>query len=159
MSCSPQNSSPTSPLSPSWPMFSAPSSPMPTSSTSSDSSPIRSVAEFALLFVAFAVLFLPYPVSPTWLSLPFASCSNSCTTAICTQQERSFQTPPAPGETLGVPIHPWRGERVLAGPTRSARRRWWLLWFCPSRLWQFASLLQQAGRALPSRCGGQNQPL
>uniref|UniRef100_A0A8C0VKI9 Rho GTPase-activating protein 26 n=1 Tax=Cyanistes caeruleus TaxID=156563 RepID=A0A8C0VKI9_CYACU len=51
----PQNPSPTSPLSPSWPMFSAPSSPMPTSSTSSDSSPIRSVAQFAWLFVAFAI--------------------------------------------------------------------------------------------------------
>uniref|UniRef100_A0A8D2QIB8 Rho GTPase activating protein 26 n=1 Tax=Zonotrichia albicollis TaxID=44394 RepID=A0A8D2QIB8_ZONAL len=69
----PQNPSPTSPLSPSWPMFSAPSSPMPTSSTSSDSSPIRSVAQFAWLLVAFAAsvgfprfppLHLPFPWHP-----------------------------------------------------------------------------------------------
>ncbi|KAM6299645.1 rho GTPase-activating protein 26 isoform 1-T1 [Aegotheles albertisi] len=60
----PQNPSPTSPLSPSWPMFSAPSSPMPTSSTSSDSSPIRSVAEFTLLCVAFPIFCLIYLVPP-----------------------------------------------------------------------------------------------
>uniref|UniRef100_A0A8C3JZE2 Rho GTPase-activating protein 26 n=1 Tax=Calidris pygmaea TaxID=425635 RepID=A0A8C3JZE2_9CHAR len=79
----PQNPSPTSPLSPSWPMFSAPSSPMPTSSTSSDSSPIRSVAELALLVVAFAIFcfnLLGFP--PLRFPFPFASCASS--PSICT---------------------------------------------------------------------------
>uniref|UniRef100_A0A663MRF9 Rho GTPase-activating protein 26 n=1 Tax=Athene cunicularia TaxID=194338 RepID=A0A663MRF9_ATHCN len=78
----PQNPSPTSPLSPSWPMFSAPSSPMPTSSTSSDSSPIRSVAEFALLSVAFAIFLFNLLGFPHFTFLfPSASCSNSPNTA------------------------------------------------------------------------------
>lgn len=88
MSCSPQNASPTSPLSPSWPMFSAPSSPMPTSSTSSDSSPIRSVAQFPWLLVAFA-LPVEFPrFSPAHLPSPGTLPSQHST-----QQEGSSQSP------------------------------------------------------------------
>uniref|UniRef100_A0A8C3UKI0 Rho GTPase-activating protein 26 n=1 Tax=Catharus ustulatus TaxID=91951 RepID=A0A8C3UKI0_CATUS len=84
----PQNASPTSPLSPSWPMFSAPSSPMPTSSTSSDSSPIRSVAQFPWLLVAFA-LPVEFPrFSPAHLPSPGTLPSQHSA-----QQEGSSQSP------------------------------------------------------------------
>jgi len=127
MSCSPQNPSPTSPLSPSWPMFSAPSSPMPTSSTSSDSSPIRSVAQFAWLSVAFPIFCLIYLVCPT--SLPFLLCIllKTPSAAICIQQERSFQMSPVPAEPWAPPGHLWSptcSPGAQAGAFSTCRSHW-----------------------------------
>ncbi|XP_041345857.1 rho GTPase-activating protein 26 isoform X1 [Pyrgilauda ruficollis] len=126
----PQNPSPTSPLSPSWPMFSAPSSPMPTSSTSSDSSPIRSVAQFAWLSVAFAISveFPQFPPHFTSLSLGILlepsqrSCLHSA--------RGELPKPPAPGEPLGTPAAPGEGSRSCARCHCWAQLSSVLRWLC-----------------------------